>query len=129
MVKKKTGGTGKVSGSVVSGVVGVTFDGDPRIVGYVSSVVPTVDPDLIPVHRGDQIQWTNPFRVPVTVHLQRAPVTPTEVIVQPGETGTAVVLKEAMRGLYKYDVTLEGGGKTITVDPYIDVQEEENGDT
>ena len=101
--------------------------GDPAVVGLLPGAAPTLDPDRVAVNRGDLIRWRNPFEVTVTIHLERAPVTPTVVEILPGEVGVVAVLTEAPIGSYKYDVTLVVGGETIIVDPYIDVEEEGGG--
>lgn len=108
------------------GTEGDTLDvvlvGDPAVIGVIPGVAPTLEPDRVPVNRGDHIRWANPFGVTVTVHLQRAPVTPTVVEIPPDGVGMVTVLTEAPFGVYKYDITLDVEGERIVVDPHIDVR-------
>jgi len=105
----------------------VALEGDPAEVGIVPTAAPTLNPDRVAVNRGGHIRWRNPFEVTVTIHLERAPVTPTVLEILPGQVGVVAVLTEAPLGEYKYDVTLVVDGEVIVVDPYIDVEEEEGG--
>ncbi len=104
-----------------SDTLDVAITGDPTVVGFNPAVPPGVDPDTLPANRGNYIRWRNPFAVPVSVHLERAPVTPTLVEIPPGGFGWVAVLHEAREGTYKYSITLTVGGQVVELDPYIDV--------
>ena len=100
----------------------VAITGDTTVVGFDRAVPPGVDPDTLPANRGNYIRWQNRLTVPVFVHLDRAPVTPTLVEIPPRGFGWATVLTEAREGTYKYSITLTtAGGQVVELDPHIDV--------
>ncbi len=102
----------------------------PATVPVVMSLVDAIigfEPETVVVGRGDHISWENTLGGPVTIHLERVPVTPTVLEIAPGETGFATVLDEARDGRYKYAVTLVREADTIVADPYVGVEPKREG--
>ena len=85
-------------------------------------------PDPVRVHTLDFVQWSNPFDGPMTIALDDGLAMPYLQIVSPGDTGTVMIRAGATLTVHKYAVTAVVGGETITVDPYIEVEEEGDGD-
>jgi hypothetical protein len=101
----------------------VQVTGDPSVVGRQAGFPPGVDIETVVAQRGQLIRWTNSLEVPVFIHLERTPVSPTFLEVPAGGgQGWAVVLTEAPTGTYKYSVSvILESGEVVENDPYIDI--------
>jgi hypothetical protein len=85
-------------------------------------------PDTVVVRTLDFIHWPNDFDGTLIVSLDDGLAMPYQQIISPGDTGQVMIRSGAALTVHKYDVSLIMGADTITVDPYIDVEEEGDGD-
>lgn len=79
-------------------------------------------PDTVSVHPGDGIEWINRTNATITLEFGDAPVSDSILTLSPGETRGVRVRRDAATRTYKYDATLSMEGRTVSIDPYIDVQ-------
>jgi hypothetical protein len=86
----------------------------------------TIDPDPVTVRRGDQIRWVHTGSVDsLKIDLGRVPAAPSLPAVASADTAVAAIAIGAPFGTFKYSVTVVAGGQSVTEDPQVVVEEEE----